>query len=90
MLRKLLTLLAIITGLAAIQAPAHARISSIDDVRFEASAETGNQCSALVGGQLAEPKKRLEKDADEVKICRRVRVSIVVPTVYLGPDRAYE
>lgn len=88
MLRKLLALLVLVTGLAAVGQPAHAVAINVDSVR---AAEVGYACTAQPG-QRAMPSSFL-RDREDVlpKQCPKPpRIVLVVPTVMLHADRARE
>lgn len=89
MLRRLLTCLAILTGLAAVSAPAQA--SLLDSLTAQ-----------LEQGEKADEDKRAESECVERQRAKRLRrdkpspceavkpVRIYIPTVQFGPDRAFE
>ncbi|MEZ5679755.1 MAG: hypothetical protein R3E14_00480 [Erythrobacter sp.] len=90
MLRQLLALLALLSGLAAVGVPAQAAVGSGVDIGLEQSAESE------VAPKSGKP-NCVERDAeqklkgDKSAPCRPApTVIIVVPTVMFGPDRAYE
>ena len=89
MLRKLLTVLAILTGLAAAGAPAQAaRPSEVAAVRLVAVAELGAKCTIPSSGAALAPQAPLR---DSVKApCPRPRPPVVLPPVMLGSDRSLE
>ena len=89
MLRRMITLLALLTGLAAAGTPAHAVVyRAVSGVEVAADAEKAGQHEAcesrfryrelLASPSLAKP-----------FTCAQV-VGIQVPTVQMGTDRAYE
>lgn len=88
MLRQLLALLALLSGLAAVGAPAQAAVGV--DIGLEQSA--GGEVAAKPGKPICvdrEPDQKLK--GDKTANCRPApTVVIVVPTVMFGPDRAYE
>jgi hypothetical protein len=88
MLRQLLTVLAILTGLAA-GAPAQAaQVSDVASVRVIATAELAAKCTLPSAGPAFTPPAPLR---DGVKSpCPRPRPPIVLPPVMLGVDRALE
>ncbi|MBO0748909.1 MAG: hypothetical protein J2O44_00560 [Porphyrobacter sp.] len=93
MLRQLLTVLAIVTGLAA-GAPAQAApVSDIASVRaserFVAAAEFAAKCTIPSSGPAFAPRAPLLKDGVKTP-CPRPRPPIVLPPVMLGADRALE
>jgi len=89
MLRKLLTVLAILTGLAAAGAPAQAaQLSDVAAVRLVTASELAAKCTLpSSGAALTPPAPR--KDGTKAP-CPRLRPPIVLPSVMLGVDRALE
>lgn len=90
MLRKLLTLFALLSGLAAAGAPAHARIVSLEEVRLEASSSLASPCIAArrqVDANFGRGHQRAERP---LETCPRAAILIRVPAVMLGVDRARE
>jgi len=89
MLRKLIALLVLVTGLAAIGQPAQAL--NVDVERVGLSLDAGYACVATqapVSGQLT---TRSERGEREPKMCPRPpRIVLIVPTVMLQADRARE
>jgi len=89
MLRKLLALLVLVTGLAAAGTPAQALSIKVESVRtIDAS---GYACSAQrVARQIRQPDGR-DRDEAQPKSCPRPpKIVVVVPTVMLHADRARE
>lgn len=90
MLRKLLTLFALLTGLAAIGAPATARALDLPGVGLVASAELTTKCAQTPGKRTADRKSPAE-GGTEKKPCPKPSPSIVYfPPVMLQADRARE
>ena len=90
MLRKLLALLVLVTGLAAVSTPAQARVFDVESVR---TIDAGYACTAQAGTRAARLAGVLRKDRDEAqpKQCPRPpKVVLIVPTVMLQADRARE
>ena len=90
MLRKLLALLVLVTGLAAAGTPAQARVFDVESVRTIDAAYT---CAAQPGAHSAQLAGVLRKDRDDdqPKVCPRPpKIVLVVPTVMLQADRARE
>ena len=88
MLRKLLALLVLVTGLAATGTPAQARIFDVESVR---SVDVSYACTAQAG--VREERNAVSKERDEAqpKSCPRPpRIVLIVPTVMLQADRARE
>jgi hypothetical protein len=90
MLRRLLTLLAIITGLTAIGAPAQARFSGLEDVQVQVAGESAARCQAQQLASLEQPLEHLLKCTADAPFRPRPIVTIMVPTVRLQADRAHE
>lgn len=90
MLRKLLALLVLVTGLAAVGTPAQARVFDVESVR---TIDAGYACTTQAGVRSARLVGVLRKDRDEAqpKACPRPpKVVLIVPTVMLQADRARE
>ena len=90
MLRKLLTLFVLLSGLAAVGAPAHARIAALDEVRIEASSSIASPCVSARRqneGRFGQGHQRVERTSDQ---CHRATITIRVPAVMLKADRARE
>jgi hypothetical protein len=90
MLRKLLALLVLVTGLAAAGTPAQAMSIDVETVR--AVDVTAYSCTAQPAAS-AQLIGILHKDRDEApaKICPRPpKIVVIVPTVMLHADRARE
>jgi hypothetical protein len=89
MLRQLLTVLAILTGLAAAGAPVQAaQVNEVASVRLVATAELTVKCTMPSSGPALTPPQVLK---DGVKSpCPRPRPPIVLPPVMLRADRALE
>ena len=89
MLRKLLALLFLVTGLAALGQPAQARIYNVESVRT--AVDAGYACAAQPGARDAQLMARRERGEEQPKVCTRPpRVVLIVPTVMLQADRARE
>jgi len=90
MLRKLIALLILVTGLAAAGTPAQARVFDLASVR---TVDAGYVCSTQAGVRSSQLVGVLRKDRDEAlpKSCPRPpKIVLVVPTVMLQADRARE
>jgi hypothetical protein len=90
MLRKLLTLFVLLSGLAAAGAPAHARIAALDEVRLEASSSIASPCATTRRqgeARFGQGHQRIERTAG---VCHRATITIRVPAVMLKADRAHE
>ena len=90
MLKRLLTLLALLTGLAATGAQAEMRLSGLDEVRLEARVDNVSACQILAFAAKEVRLPAARKPATGINYCPRPVATIVVPTVMLGPDRAHE
>ena len=91
MLKRILTLFAILTGLAAVAAPAQARFSVIEDVTVHAAGETIAKCADRRIDEQAKPIERLaERKGQAPSACRPPVVTVVIPTVMLQADRTRE
>jgi hypothetical protein len=90
MLRQLLTILAILTGLAAAGAPAQAAQVNNDvaSVRLVASAEFASKCTLPSSGPALTPQAPLKDGARAP--CPKPRPPVVLPPVMLRVDRALE
>ena len=88
MLCRLLALLAICAGLAAAAEPARASISAVESVRLVE--QVGLACGLSAPAQFASALPGILRRDDDVKICPRPVITIVVPTVMLQSDRAHE
>ena len=89
MWRRLLTIFAIFTGLAAAGAPAQAaQLNDVAAVRLVAIAELGAKCTLPSSGAALAPSAPLR---DGLKTpCPKPRPPIVLPPVMLGSDRSLE
>ncbi len=90
MLRRILACLALITGLAAVGSPAEARMMPVltQSVVEGAQAQPANQPTVCDAPQR---RANLRSKVTIPTNCRpRKSVTIVIPTIQLGPDRALE
>ncbi|WEK46851.1 MAG: hypothetical protein P0Y56_00765 [Candidatus Andeanibacterium colombiense] len=91
MLKRILTLFAILTGLAAIAAPVEARFISGDDIGLHAAGENASKCADKHIEDGAAPRARyVERKAQAPAACRPAVITIVIPTVMLGSDRSLD
>ncbi len=93
MLRQLLTVLAILTGLAAAGAPAQAgQVNGVagvrGSVRLVATAELSVKCTLPSAGPALTPPAPRRDGAKAA--CPRPRPPVILPPVMLGADRALE
>ncbi|MFA9201413.1 MAG: hypothetical protein ACEQR8_09565 [Cypionkella sp.] len=90
MLRRLLAIFALVTGLTAVGTPAQARMMAVMSQSVAESAQTpaANPSTAC---EIAPQRANLRSRAAPQTNCRpRPPVVIVIPTIQLGPDRARE
>lgn len=88
MLRKLLALLVLVTGLAAAATPAQARIFDVESVR---SVDASYACTAQASTRQVQLSVGRERDEAQPKSCPRPpKIVVIVPTVMLQVDRARE
>ncbi|MBX7483574.1 hypothetical protein [Qipengyuania qiaonensis] len=89
MLRRLITLLALLTGLAAAGAPAHAVIyNEASGVELAAKAEKarkGDACECSRVNRQSFDTIRAKKPCKPAPV-----ITVVIPTVQFGVDRSYE
>ena len=90
MMRQLLTLIAILTGLTALGAPAQARMSAIDDVQVQVAGDAAAACSSAQILARAAPAGPLGRGVGQASFCPRPSMVIVIPPVMLQADRARE
>lgn len=88
MLRKLLTLLAICAGLAAVGEPARAAALAVEGVHIVQ--RSGETCTARSTALATAPVSLVQRLDDKGKPCPRPTIVLVVPTVMLQVDRARE
>lgn len=91
MLKRLLTCLALITGLAAVATPAHAGFVEAISEQFQTSApnaQPGKSADCICSSQRASASEKKSQPAHCRK--RSKPVTIVIPTVMFGADRAFE
>jgi hypothetical protein len=90
MLRQFLTLLAIVTGLAASGAPAQARVAVFEGVQMEVARERAPACEVRQLSSSSLSRDLASFGAAKAPFCPRPRITIMIPTVQLGIDRAHE
>ena len=88
MLRKLIALLVLVTGLAAAGQPAQAMVVKVGSVQ---AIEAGYACTAQPGQRSDRASIRREREDVQPKLCPKPpRIVLIVPTVMLHADRAHE
>ena len=88
MLRKLLTLIAICAGLAAVAEPAHAAVTASASVQMVE--RSGVPCAQRAASAQPATAALAQRMQDKGKPCPKPTVVVVVPTVMLQADRARE
>ncbi len=90
MFRQLLALLALLTGLAAVGAPAHAAVGETFGVGVEQKADSDSE-SREAQSACAEKQRKQKLRSEKVTPCKQqAPVVVYVPTVMFGADRAFE
>lgn len=89
MLRRLLTLFAILTGLAAMAAPVEARFSRMADVRVELASGGAVQCHAAQLNAVERPANVAADEKGHAPACPRPVYRVYIPILQLS-DRARE
>lgn len=90
MFRRLLACLALITGLAAAAAPAHASVAESVGAQLEMTqrVEDGTRAEE---SPCAERQRQQRQKGVKVTPCKPSEpVTVYIPTVQFGPDRAFE
>ncbi len=87
MIRQLLALVALITGLAAVAEPAQARYADIQAASQAAQRDASCKQRAVASTVAT---GRAWDRADQPKVCPRPQIVIIVPPVMLQADRARE
>jgi hypothetical protein len=91
MLRRLITLFALLSGLAAIGAPATARAMELPGVGLVVTAELSAKCAQAPGKRDEDRKRPTAEGGTDKKPCPKPSPSIVYfPPVMLQADRARE
>ena len=86
----MLTLLALLTGLAAFGAPAHAAVIDMFGPQVQSGSERDGEERRVECRQRKDDERGPVKREDIRDCPVRKQVRIYVPTVMFGPDRAYE
>ncbi len=90
MIRKLIALLVLVTGLAAAGQPAQARVADFNRIGL-ASLSTPSVCSTQAGAHAAPFAGTLQRNDARPRACvKPPKIVLVVPTVMLRIDRAHE
>ncbi len=88
MLRQLLTLLAVLTGLTTAVAPAHALDGRVQAIAITQDVATGQVQVAAVVQEEAQALRRIP--APRAEIAPHAILPVIVPAVLLQVDRAHE
>lgn len=90
MLRRLLACLAIVTGLVAANAPAHASLVAALESRLE-DPRKADEPARSAESPCIEKQRKQRLRGERITPCRAPdTVTVYVPTIQFGPDRAYE
>ena len=89
MLRQLLAFLALVTGFAALYAPAQAAVASSASVEVQQSAETVKAAKSAETA-CARRQKAQRMRGETVTPCASQSIVVFLPTVHFGADRARE
>lgn len=91
MIRLLLALLVLLSGLVTQVSPAQARMGGTSDTEIGTVEGVRSAArSALPAQSIAAPVARQERREQEAARAKPVRVRIYIPSVLFGPDRAFE
>jgi hypothetical protein len=91
MLRRILALFALVTGLAAVGTPAEARMMAVMSQSVVEGAQAQAPVTTTTACEIAPPRAHLRGRSATQTNCRPPKpVVIVIPTIQLGPDRARE
>lgn len=89
-MRRLLALFVLLSGLAAVTGPAQASLGDAFRVGVEQSSPSGQDLRETPE-TCAEKQRRQKARGERVSPCKRQQpVTIYIPTVMFGPDRAIE
>lgn len=90
-MRQLLALAALLTGLAAIGTPVHAAVNNAVGVGVEQPSDTRDTESRETQNVCAEKQRKQKLRGEKVTPCKpQEPVTIYIPSVMFGADRAYE
>ena len=91
MVRQLLALLALLTGLAAMGAPVHAAVNSAVGVGVERPSDSRDAESRDAREACVEKRRQQKLRGGKVTPCKKQEpVTVYIPSVMFGADRAYE
>lgn len=91
MLRQLLALIALLTGLAAIGAPVHAAVNSAVGVGVEQPSDPRDTEIRDAQNVCADKQRKQKLRGEKVTPCKKQEpVTVYIPSVMFGADRAFE
>ncbi|MXO46878.1 hypothetical protein GRI69_01205 [Erythrobacter vulgaris] len=91
MLRQLLALIALLTGLAAIGAPVQAAVNSAVGVGVEQPSDSRETETRDAQNVCADKQRKQKLRGEKVTPCKKQEpVTVYIPSVMLGADRAFE
>lgn len=91
MLRQLLALIALLTGLAAIGAPVQAAVNSAVGVGVEQPSDSRDTETRDAQNVCADKQRKQKLRGEKVTPCKKQEpVTVYIPSVMFGADRAYE
>jgi len=89
MLRQLFAFLALVTGFAALSAPAQAAVASSAGVEVQQAAETAKAAKSAETA-CARRQKAQRMRGETVTPCASQPIVVYLPTIHFGADRAHE
>lgn len=87
MIRQILALIALITGLAAVAEPAQARYADVQAVSQAVQRDAGCKQGVVASRSVT---STLWGRVDQARSCPRPQIVVIVPPVMLKADRAHE
>ncbi len=91
MLRQLLALIALLTGLAAMGAPVQAAVNSAVGVGVEQPSDARDTETRDAQNVCADKQRKQKLRGEKVTPCKKQEpVTVYIPSVMFGADRAYE
>lgn len=91
MLRQLFALIALLTGLAAIGSPVQAAVNSAVGVGVEQPSDRSDTETRDAQNACAQKQRKQKLRGEKVTPCKKQEpVTVYIPSVMFGADRAYE
>lgn len=91
MLRQLLALIALLTGLAAVGAPVQAAVNSAVGVGVEQPSDSRDAETRDAQNVCADKQRKQKLRGEKVTPCKKQEpVTVYIPSVMFGADRAFE